>query len=323
MHGARASQWPVRYFSPVVTDITSRSAAAPGTSAVGRGLTSTDALLAVMVLVWGVNYVVLKFVFREISPLAFNGVRFTLAAGTLAVVAWASGAKLPSRADIVKLALLGFIGNSIYQYGFVVGVARTRAGNAALIMAAVPVETAVVSHLLGHEKLRLRDLLGLLCSAAGIGVIVLGSGREVSFGGDITGDLLVFSATLCWCVYIIGCKPLADRYGPLTATAWTMGMGAIPILLYALPAAGVQDWAAVSLASWAGLIFSAMGALVISYLIWFRGVQKLGPSRTAFYSNITPVVVMLSAWAFLHETPTPWQIAGAAGIFTGLWLTRT
>jgi len=84
-----------------------------------------------------------------------------------------------------------------------------------------------------------------------------------------------------------------------------------------------QNWRAVTPAAWAGLVFSSIGALVVAYLIWYRGVQRLGPSRTAFYSNVTPVVAMLTAWIALGETPTPWQVVGAGGIFGGLYLTRT
>ena len=307
-----------------MTPITS-TAPAEGAPAGQRatGFTGTDGLLALMVLLWGVNYPVIKLAMREIDPLAFNAVRFVLASSSLAAIAWLSGAALPARQHLWRLFLLGCLGNAIYQFGFIEGVARTRAGNAALIMAAVPVETAVLSHLLGHERLRLRDILGLLCSAAGIAVIVLGSGKEVSFGGSITGDLLVFGATLCWAVYIIGSKPLADLYGPVVATTWTIGLGTIPLLMYSLPSALRQPWHDVSRGAIAAMVFSAAAALVISYLIWFRGVQRLGPSRTAFYSNITPVVVMLVSWPILGERPTLWQIAGAAGIFTGLWLTRT
>lgn len=287
------------------------------------GFSRIDALMAVMVLVWGVNYSIIKVSMREIEPLAFNAVRFALAATTLAIIAWLSGARMPSRGDLPKLALLGIIGNAVYQYGFIEGVAHTRAGNAALIMAAVPVETAVLSHLLGHERLRRRDVLALMVSAVGIATIVLGSGKDVAFGGSIRGDLLIFGATLCWSVYIIGCKPFADSYGPVTSTAWTIGLGSIVLIGYSIPAVGAQHWSAVSGPAWAGLLFSTAGALVLSYLIWFQGLRHLGPTRTAIYSNFTPVVVMLSAWPILGERPTLWQLAGAAGIFTGLWLTRT
>jgi drug/metabolite transporter (DMT)-like permease len=94
-------------------------------------------------------------------------------------------------------------------------------------------------------------------------------------------------------------------------------------VLVSAPALAAQEWAGVSGGAWAGLVASALGALVIAYLIWFRGVERLGPSRTAMYSNFTPVVVALSAWPLLGEVPTLWQAAGAAGIFGGIVLTRT
>jgi drug/metabolite transporter (DMT)-like permease len=276
-----------------------------------------------MVLVWGINYIILKAVLREVEPIAFNAVRFSLAAATLAAFAWLRGARRPSSADVWRLALLGLLGNTIYQFAFIEGVAHTRAGNAALIMAAVPVQTAVISHLRGHERLRPRDGLGLAISSAGIATIVLGSGKAVGVAGDVLGDLLVFGSTWCWSFYVVGAKPLADRYGPTTATTWTMGLGTIPIVLLSLPAVAAQEWGRVSAGAWAGIAASSFGALVVCYLIWFRGVQRLGASRTALYSNFTPVVVMLSAWPLLGERPTAWQMLGAAGIFTGLWLTRS
>jgi len=287
------------------------------------GFTPTDALLVVMVLVWGLNYIVLKAVLREVSPLAFNALRFSIAAATLALLAVAAGRTRPQRPDLRRLAALGFLGNTVYQFAFILGVALTRAGNAALIMAAVPVQTAVFSHLRGLERLRGRDAAGLLLSTAGIVTIALGSGTGVTLGGSVIGDLLVFASTTCWAVYIIGTKPLADRYGALTATAYTMGFGAVPLVLLSVPALARESWTSVSGAAWAGLVGSALGALVVAYLIWFRGVERLGPSRTAMYSNFTPVVVALSAWPLLGETPTLWQAAGAAGIFGGIILTRT
>ncbi len=293
------------------------------TNARAVGFTPTDALLVLMVLVWGLNYIVLKAVMREIAPFAFNGVRFAIAALALILIAALLKAARPGAADLRRLALLGLMGNTIYQFAFIKGVALTRAGNAALIMAAVPVQTAVLSHLHGVERLRPRDVAGLALSTVGIVTIVAGSGAGVTFGGSVIGDLLVFASTTFWSLYVVGMKPMTDRYGAVTATAWTMGFGALPLLLLSLPAVAAQDWPGVSTAAWYGVVGSALGALVLSYLIWFRGVQQLGPARTAIYSNFTPVIVALAAWPLLGETPTLWQAAGAAGIFGGIFVTRT
>ncbi len=288
-----------------------------------QGFTGTDALLALMIVFWGLNFIVIKAALTVLSPLAFNAVRFTMAALSIALIAWSRGSRMPPRALIPRLAAMGVLANTIYQLAFIEGVARTRAGNAALIMAAVPVQTAVLSHLIGADRLRPRDGFGLLLSTAGIATIVLGSGRAVGFGSTVVGDLLVLSSTVCWTLFTLGSRPLVAQLGPITTTAWTMCLGAIPLLLICIPSALGQDWARVTPAAWAGTVFSGILSLSVAYVIWYRGVQKLGPARTAIYSNFTPVVAMLGAWALLGETPTAWQIGGAGGIFAGITLTRT
>jgi drug/metabolite transporter (DMT)-like permease len=74
---------------------------------------------------------------------------------------------------------------------------------------------------------------------------------------------------------------------------------------------------------WAALLYSAVFALVIAYYFWYRGVRVIGPTRTAMYSNLQPVIAVLMAWALLHETPTAWQSVGAVSIMSGLLLTRS
>ena len=292
-----------------------------------KGLTGTDGLLMLMTLIWGVNYIVIKAIFAQLSPLAFNMVRFPVAVAAVAAVAWALKAHRPPRRAIPRLAVIGTVGNTCYQLCYIEGMARTRAGNAALIMAAVPVLVAVFSHLLGHERLRWRDVAGLALSAAGLTVLILGSGEDVRFGGNATavaGDLLMLLSVVFWTAYTIGAKPLVDELGPTVTTAWTMGLGAIPLLLLCIPSALAQPWHRVTPAAWVGtIVFSSLGSLVLAYLIWYRGVARLGSTRTAFYSNLTPVVTLLTAWPLLGEVPTRWQLAGAAGIFGALGLIRT
>jgi drug/metabolite transporter (DMT)-like permease len=296
----------------------------PATTAAYRaGWTGTDGLLVLMTLIWGVNYIVIKAAFAVFSPLSFNAVRFLLAAVSIGAFAWAAGARRPPARQLLRLSLLGMLGNTLYQVCYVEGMARTRAGNAALIMAAVPVLTAVTSHLLGHERLRVRDVLGLALSTTGIAVLVVGSGAAVGLGGPLAGDLLMLLAATFWTAYTILAKPLVDSLGPTVTTAWTMGLGAIPLLAICAPAALAQRWSAVTPAAWLGTAFSSLGALVVAYLIWYRGVERLGATRTAFYSNFSPVVTLVAAWPLLGEVPTPWQVVGAAGIFGSLALVRS
>ena len=65
-----------------------------------------------------------------------------------------------------------------------------------------------------------------------------------------------------------------------------------------------------------------LGSLVIAYAFWYRGVRIIGPTRTAMYSNLQPLIAVLVAWAMLGEVPTLLQIAGAVSIMGGLLLSR-
>lgn len=82
------------------------------------------------------------------------------------------------------------------------------------------------------------------------------------------------------------------------------------------------DWTRVSMVAWAALVFSAVFALFVSYLVWYTAVRAIGSVRTSVYSNITPLVALLVAIVWLGERLTPARGAGAAAILIGAALTR-
>lgn len=282
--------------------------------------TRTDALLALMALIWGVNLIVLKAALSVFEPLALNAVRFTLASVAMIAVTLAMKHGLPARRHWGRIVLYGTIGNSLYQLGFIQGLAITRAGNAALILAANPVVTATLSHILGHERLRTREWSGLLVSGLGVAVIVLGSGQDVA--ASSVGDLMVFAATVCWAIYSIGTRPLVEELGPVPAAAWTLAAGSVLMVLMSGPDLAAQRWSTLGPAAWGAVFYASFLALVAAYLIWARGIRDIGPTRAAQYSNATPVFAFLAAWAMLREVPTWWQIAGGLSVFGGMYLTR-
>lgn len=287
------------------------------------GLSVTDALLALMAVLWGVNIIVVKAALVVFQPLAFNAVRFPIASLALLALAIALKQRFPERRYLLGLALYGMLGNTLYQLGFIEGLGRTRAGNAALIMAANPVFTAVISHWAGHERFPMRDQLGLLLSAAGVALVVFGSGQEMEFGGTVMGDLMILFAVLCWSLYAVGSRPLVAAMGPINMTAWTTLFGTIPIVLFGVPSLMSQSWTAITPPAWGAVAYASLGAIVTGYLLWARGIQVLGSTRVAVYSNFTPLVAFLAAWPLLGETPSTWQILGGVSLFGGLYLTRS
>jgi drug/metabolite transporter (DMT)-like permease len=295
-----------------------------------------DALLVLMVLIWGANFSVIKRAFLEIPPQPFNALRLVIAALVFAgAIAWAKrrarGApgQLSSvvhtthdvtRRDWLDLAVLGLIGHFLYQICFVGGVAITSVSNAALIIGATPVVVAIASALLGRERLGRLHWVGAALSVTGIYFVV---GLGASFGGaTLRGDLLVVGSIFCWAAYTLGAGRLMARHSPLYITGMTMVVGAIPYVAVALPQMLEVDWRQVSVAAWASLVFSALLALNVAYLIWYVAVRQLGPARTAIYSNVVPIVAIAVAAVWLKEPLTRSKLVGAAAVLTGVALTR-
>lgn len=285
---------------------------------------STDLLLLLMTVIWGSNFIAIKYSLVDLHPLAFNGLRFTIASITLLIAALAMGYNLRvSRADALKLLGFGILANAFYQSLFIMGLAHTRTGNAALILSTTPLFTAVISRMRGQEYFATRGVIGLLLAFAGIVLIILSGKSAVGFGATIYGDCLLLVSTFCWSIYTVGAKPLVNKLGAMKATTLMMLTGTPVFLLVCAPALLAQDWAGIRPVAWGGLIYSALLAIALAHFIWNYGVRKIGSTRTAIYSNITPIIALLVAWPFLGEIPTTGQLIGAVIIFIGLYFVRS
>jgi len=276
-----------------------------------------------MALIWGVNYSVIKYGMSFVTPMAYNTVRVAIAAVTLLAIAGLFGGAPPSRRDAVLLVLLGVLGNGFYQMLFAEGLARTRAGEAALVVGASPALIALFGRMKGVELVSRRGAIGIALSMFGVGLVVLGRAHSagVADDGSLFGDLLVLCGSVCWAIYTIYLIPFTTRVGGLWVVALSLAGGTFVLLLFCTPAILAQDWDLPARA-WAALFYSGIGALVVAYLLWYRGVKVLGPTRTALYANLQPLIALIVAWITLGETPTTWQVVGAGTIVGGVLLTR-
>jgi drug/metabolite transporter (DMT)-like permease len=303
----------------IVPDTVTPGLATPQTR---PGVWLTDLSLVGMALIWGVNFSVVKFGTTLVDPLAYNGFRVALAAVVLGVIALIGRVPWPPRRTMLALVGLGVLGNGIYQFFFVEGIARTSASDTALVVAASPAFIALIGRARGVERISTKGVIGIFLSIAGIALVVLGSARAISGGSSLLGDLLVLCGSLSWAVYTVLLKPHTERVSGFQLSALTMIGGAVPLLIVAWPAMVAAKWSAVPFAGWAAAFYSGVFALVIAYFFWYRGVRVIGPTRTAMYTNLQPLIAVLVAWMVLGESPTPWQGVGAASIMSGLLLTR-
>jgi drug/metabolite transporter (DMT)-like permease len=219
--------------------------------------------------------------------------------------------------------LLGILGNVVYQFFFIFGMEATRAGNASLLLATTPVWTTALSTLRGHETIPTKVWIGITGTVAGMALVVWGSGEPLGLeGATLRGDFLLVGAAITWSIYTVGARNLVRRYGSLPVTAWTLWAGTIGLILVGAPPLIRSDLSQVSALAWLGVAYAGALAIGTAYALWYRGVQRLGNTRTAAYSNLVPVVALLVAWLWIGEVPGSLQLLGAVVIIGSLSLAR-
>lgn len=284
---------------------------------------SPDLAILLLVVIWGVNFSVVKWLLEQFDPLALNGLRFALGALVLVpFVVRGGGLARFERRDWLPLIGLGIVGNLVYQILFIYGIDLTLAGNAALMLAMSPVFITLLSAYMRHERIRPAGWCGVAFSTGGIACVLAGT-SGIQFGAEtLVGDLVMLGAAVAWAVYTVGSSPLVRRYGALPVTGVTMWIGAALLFVVSVPSLASQDWSLVAPLAWTGLVLSGVLAVGLSYVIWHHGVEHLGSARTAVFSNTVPIVALVTAWLALGETPGPLQLVGAALIIAGVLLTR-
>ncbi len=284
----------------------------------------TFGALTLLIFIWAANFSIAKFALADISPLAFNGLRFALASLLLYLFVSLSRTKVRmARRHVPALIALGVLGNTVYQVLFIYGLDWTLAGNAALMLATTPIFTTILSVSFGQERVGRLAWGGVAVSFIGIALVVWGGSRGVQFGSDtVRGDLTTLAASLAWSSYTVGSSPLVRRYGPVPVTAVTMWIGGLGLLAVSAPSIVAQEWSTVRPMSWVALLFSGTFAIAVAYLLWYYSIKRLGNTRTAVYTNFIPVMALIIAWLVLAEVPTWLQLLGAAGILGGTLMVR-
>jgi drug/metabolite transporter (DMT)-like permease len=302
---------------------TANSVVTPGRSSTRPGDFVTETLLVLMAVIWAVNYTVAKFGTRTVPPLAYNAVRIVMAVVALLVIAWLGSHERPTRRDLVALLSIGVLGHGFYQVCFIEGLARSRAGTVALMLAASPAFIAIVGRIFRIERVGPRGWTGIALQLIGISLVVFGSVAHSTSGDSLVGSSLLLAGSLCWALFATLIKRYTERLSGINVGAYSQAGGALFVTAVGIPSIVATNWTAVSAPVWAAIVYSGIGALVVGNLIWYYGVSRLGPTRVSMFSNLQPLVALAVAWIVLGELPTIWQGLGAASIMTGLFVTRT
>jgi drug/metabolite transporter (DMT)-like permease len=283
-----------------------------------------EVLLLLVVVVWASNYPLAKYALRELSPLLFNAIRYTMAMATLAIPFLAGGSWKPiAREDRWPMLRAGIIASVVYQMAFIYGLSMTTAGNSAILLSTSPLWTIILNAKMHKEKVRRTVWAGMLTSLLGVALIIAGSGKKLEFGGrDLLGDAITLGAAALWGLNTTLQRPLLTKYPSNQLAFVLIAIGAVGLSAIALPLAPAVDWGNVHWTSIVATLVSGALSIGVANLIWSHGVKHLGPGRTANVNNLVPVLAFTISYFLLSEQLLPIQFIGAGITVVGVWIAR-
>lgn len=283
---------------------------------------ATDVLLSGAVLLWAFNFPVTKYVLEhDFQPLAYAAVRYGAAAVLVGGMALALEGTLAVRgAKAWRFVGLAVLGIWLNQICFVYALDLTTAATAALILGTTPVFTVLISHATGVERLSPRFWIAAAVSFSGVALVALGSGGELS--GDLGGNLLALGMAATWATYSVAISPLMQSYSPYRVSAVVLLAMWIPLFAVSSLQVADQDYAALDWGVWLGLGYAVVGPLVLTNVLWFTAIRRVGPSHASIFANLLPFVAAILAVLLLDEELTLLQVLGGVLIALGIAVVR-
>lgn len=287
------------------------------------GLSRGDLLRALaVVVIWGLNFVVMKIGLQGLSPMLLGALRF--AAAALPFLLFVKFPRLPWR----YVAGYG-LAQGLGQFGFLfLGLQLgMTAGMASVVMQTQAFFTLLLAAPLLGERARAVQWLGLAAALVGLLMIATAHGQGP---GQMTlvGFVLTLSAAFMWAVSNLIAR-FASRvadYEPFPFIVWSSVFPILPFLGLALwmdgPSAVLQQVGAMGWSAWLSVAYLAGLATLLAYSLWTQLLKRHPAGRVTPFSLLVPVVGLWAAWLFFQEQPLLQQWLGTAAVLLGLLINQ-
>ena len=281
--------------------------------------------IAVLALVWGCNWPVLKMGVGELAPLTFRALTLPFAALGLLAVARASGdAVRIAREHWGKVAVLALLNIAGWNGLVLFGVQLLPAGRSAIIAYTMPLWATIIATLVLNEPLSKRKAAGLGLGMVGMALLL---GEEVrAIERAPFGALMILGAAVVWACGTVLLRKWKPPIPQNTLTGWMMLVGWLPIALTAPfldPVPLATTLATISPRAWFAIAYNIVMAGTLAHWAWFTLARTLPVAVSSIASLPVPVVGVFAGMLLLGERPGPneWLALGfvVAGLVAVLW----
>ena len=277
-------------------------------------------MLLATVLLWALNLTVSRYILTHgFDPLAYSTVRYGAAAAIFVALTLALERTLRVAREALWPVAAAAAVLWLNQLAFVYALDETTASTVGLILGSTPIFAALIGLAVGLERVGPRFWLAALVSFAGVALVAVGAGREL--GGTLRGELYGVATAATWAGYSVAIAPLMRTYSPYRVSALVLLLAWVGIATVGAGQTAAQDFA-VGAFVWILLAFAVLGPLVLTNVLWFRSLHRIGPSRATLAANLQPFVAAMLGVVLLSEAMTLVQVAGGVLIALGIVLAR-
>ncbi|MBZ5549474.1 MAG: DMT family transporter [Acidobacteriia bacterium] len=274
--------------------------------------------LAFTLVVWASAFAGIRAGLRAYSPSNLAILRFLIASLVLAIYAGIAHFRRPDLRDLPGLAFTGAIGISFYNLALNYGETRVTAGAASLLIASVPIWTALAARFWLHEKLTAAGWGGVFVSFAGVALIASGEGDGIRLSPQA---LIILAAAITSAAYMILQKHYLGRYSALEFTAYSIWFGTA--LMLPLGSGLAHSLRTAPVAATLSVVYLGIFPGALAYVGWAYVLSHGAAGRTSTLLYVIPVLAIGIGWLWLGEVPTMISLIGGSIALAGVIVVNT
>ncbi|MBS4210230.1 DMT family transporter [Bacillus sp. FJAT-50079] len=273
--------------------------------------------MAMLCLIWGFNFVIMKLGNGAFPPVQFAAFRFLLGAIILLAVCFLKRIPLPKKSDIKWYVLCGVLQTTYFNIAIQISLNYVSAGLTSVLTYSMPLFLSIMAHRwIPGETLTRRKTFGIV-----LGIVGLFLAMNIQLGGAFWAVLLALSSAISWAVANLLFKLKLKHCDTIQFTTWQMVIGAVGLLVYSLSFEnGESHWGIMPIVY---ILFSGVIASALAFVMWNHILSRTEASKASVSLLLVPIVGVISGIIFLDENLKIATLAGISLVLVGIWIVNS